>query len=231
MPISLLILLESEFNFLVFLAIGMIVLGRLLFARRRVVVSALKSTSLKKINEFKDNDRGKISGHVVYGGDTIFAPVSKRKCVYYRVIVEQYTSRDESYQWVKIIDEERAGDIVMHDGSGYAIIDSNGSTNFLVEDVIHFSDSPETLTSSLEDFLARHNVDPKGFFGTHKTLRYKEGVLEKGETFTVSGEGQWNETKDHKLNIPSEKVLVIIPGKTEQVYITDDPEAREVISE
>ncbi len=212
-----------------FLVIALMIFARFFYKRRLIVLRALRTTGLKKISDFKDNDVGKITGRVVYGGETVFAPISKRKCVYYRVIVEQYKYQGKSYHWIKIIDEERAGDIVMHDNSGYAVIDPNKSKNFLTEDVIQFSDSSDTLTSSLESYLAKHDVDSRGFFGAHKTLRYKEGILEKGEVFTVSGEGQWNETKDHKLNIPSGKVLVIIPGKAEHVYITDDPEASEVV--
>lgn len=220
-----LILLEADFSFIGFLVIALIIFATFFFRRRLVVLRGLQDKELKKISQFKDNDQGKIIGKVIYGGEVIFAPISKRKCVYYRIIVEQYGSSGKT-GWFKIIDEERSGDIVMYDGSGYAIIDANGSKNYLVEDEIRFFDS-DTQTSTLEDFLTKHNVESKGFLDFHKTFRYKEGVLEKGEVFTVSGEGQWNKSKDYKLNIPSEKVLVIIPGKAQHVYITDDPKAIE----
>ena len=65
----------------------------------------------------------------------------------------------------------------------------------------------------MEKFLDRHNVDSKGFFGFSKTIRYREGILEEGEMFTVAGEGQWNKTVDHNLMLTSKNVLVLIPGK------------------
>lgn len=223
--IKLLLVFRANQNPIIFLIILLIIVIAFYFTRRARVIRALKNTGLKRIRDFQDNDQGKITGTVVFAGDTIYAPFSKRKCVYYHVIVEEYSRRGKSKNWHTIIEEERKGDIVMNDGTGYAIIDSNDALTYLVPDAHYNSNGIEKLTDTLEEFLSRHNVEGRGFFGFHKTLRYSEGILEKGEVFTVSGEGQWNLAKDHKLNLPTAKVLVIIPGKAERVVLTDDTDA------
>lgn len=220
------ILLKTDMGpYWLFISILVFIGSVFFFTRQTRVLRGLKNTGIKKIRNFQDNDIGKISGRVVFAGETVNAPFSKRPCVYYHVIVEEYGYYGRSKNWHTIIEEERKGDIVMNDGTGYAIIDSNDALTYLVPDALYESGSEVELTDSLAAFLARHNVDSKGFFGFDKTLRYTEGILQKGEVFTVSGEGQWNLSKDHNLNIPAANVLVIIPGKAERVFLTDDPDA------
>jgi hypothetical protein len=195
------------------------------FSKRNRILRSLKGKELKQIGNFSDGDNGKIIGKVVFAGETLYAPLSKRQCVFYHLIVEEYRSTGKTYSWVTIFEEEGYGDVVVSDGTGYAIIAVDKSMNYLVPDSNYTSRSFNTMKPELKQILARHNVDPTGFLGFSKSLRCSEGILEKGELFTVAGEGQWNETKDHGLNISSSKVLVIIPQKNEKVILTDDPEA------
>lgn len=60
--------------------------------------------------------------------------------------------------------------------------------------------------------------------GMNEDLHYHEGVLEEGETVSVSGRGLWKSTKDLKLKLPVEKVLLIVPFGEDSVMMTDDPE-------
>lgn len=224
---SLLVLLRADPLF-IFIVIGIVLAISAVgfyFSRKMVVLRNLRRAQGKQIRDFKDGDKGKISGHVVFAGETIYAPLTGRKCSYYYVLVEEYRSNGKSGSWHKIIEEERQGDVVLRDASGYAIIDTGKTMCYLVPDAKFESGSFNDPTPVLENYLRANNINPETWMGFNKKFRYREGILEKDEICTVSGEGQWNETKDHAINIPSPKVLVMtINTEEEKVYLTDDPE-------
>lgn len=216
---------DPEFVLVFLVAIVLVLIISYYFSKKNRVLRALKKSRTKFIVDFTDGDTGKFVGNVVLTGDSIYAPMSKRKCVFYHVIVEQYYSGKHS-GWRKVMEEEQKATVVIHDGSGYALVDAENSLAYLVPDESYTMKRFESATPELEKLLARNNVDTTDFFGFNRRFRYFEGVLQKGELFAVSGEGQWNETKDHQLNLPDEKVLVLIAEKGEQeLYISDDPEA------
>jgi hypothetical protein len=99
---------------------------------------------------------------------------------------------------------------------------------YLVPDANYSSGAFDDATPELEEFLSIYNLKSTGMFGFNKKLRYREGVLEKDEMCAVLGEGQWNETKDHNLKLPSVKVLVVTTLQQEKIYLSDDPVTTEI---
>jgi len=209
------------FIFLAFFA-GLIFVG-IYFSRKSVVRRALKKAGEKRIGEFMDGDTGKIVGRVVFAGRTLTAPLSMRSCVYYHIVVEEYRSSGKSGSWHTIIEDEQKGDIVISDGSHYAVIDPQQIKSFLVPDVNYSSGTFNDATPHLEQFLSHYGRKSTGLFGLNKSLRYREGILEKDETFAVSGQGQWIAPQSRGLNISARRVLMITPGQEGHVYLSDDP--------
>jgi hypothetical protein len=219
------VLLRIDPTFMLFIT-GLILAGSAVvfyFSRKAVVQRALQKPGIKHIASFADGDSGKVVGEVVYAGKTIRAPLSKRKCSYYHVLVEEYRRSKSGGFWYTLVEEEDMGDVVIDDGTGYAIIDTGKTMCYLIPDANYTSETFEDATPVLEKFLERHKTKSTALFGFNRTLRYKEGILEEGEMFAVAGEGQWNETQDHKLNLPTKKVLVITAQDEEKVYLSDDP--------
>jgi len=195
------------------------------FSKRAIVRRGLRKVKQKRIGEFNDGDSGRVTGRVIFAGETLVAPLSKRKCVYYHVVVEQYRSGKGGGAWHTILEEKKEGDVVVRDGTHYAIIDTRHMQSYLIDDANYESGSFNGATSFLGQFLSERGIAGTNWLGFDKKLRYKEGVLAEGELFTVSGEGYWNETKDHNLDLPAPQVLVITTGKKEHdVYLSDDPE-------
>ena len=58
----------------------------------------------------------------------------------------------------------------------------------------------------------------------NRTIRYKEGVLEKDERIAVLGKGEWKEVG--QLGLPEKygKVLEIRSSDEEAIYLSDDPD-------
>src|ERR1044072_6846209 len=96
---------------------------KLFFSRKSEVRRYLQKIPRKTIGSFKDGEHGKIRGRVVLAGNYFDAPLSKRNCVYYRIVVEKYNrGRRGGGHWSTIIDDEESADVVMTDGKHYAVI-------------------------------------------------------------------------------------------------------------
>lgn len=215
----------SDPTFLIFVAlVAVIGLIYAQFSRAAVVIRALRKMNAKRIADFGEDEVARVVGKVVFAGEVIVAPLSKRKCVYYHVQVEELRSSGKNSSWHTVIEEEIKGDLIIFDGSHYAIIDTESIKSYLVPDERYTSGTFDDATPGLEDFLQRHKYKSTNFLGFNRTLQYREGVLEKNELFTVVGKGNWQLTKNFKFNLPGEKVLVITPADNEPVYLSDDPE-------
>lgn len=202
-----------------------------IFSRKAVVLRNLRLAKEKKIVNFTDGDKGKVIGNIVFAGETLTAPFSGRKCSFYHVIIEEYRSGGKHSYWYLLHEDEKKGDVVLHDGTGFAIVDTRFTMSYLVPDVKYESGrfSSEDVPMAITHYLTANNIDDTTFLGFSKTLRYFEGILEKDEICTVSGEGMWNLAKDHGLKISSQHVLVMTTedAEREKVYLSDDPEAAE----
>lgn len=213
--------LSSKFFIAVFLVSGIAAFSTYYFSTKKSVSRALNKTKVKKIDSFVNGDIGKIVGRVVLAGQTLQAPISKRKCCCYHIVVEEGIG--DINEWHERINEEKKADVIIYDGTGYAIIDTGKMISYLIPDANYSSGTFNDASPEINEYLSHHNFKSRGLFGFNKTLRYKEAVLEDGEMVAVTGVGQWNETQDHKLNLPTSKVLVITAQEEEKVYLSDDP--------
>lgn len=211
----------SIFPFIVLL-VGLVFLFRYLFSRKMVVKRGLSDAGEKLIGDFSDGDSGKVMGKVVFPGKTLTAPLSKRRCVWYHVVVEQmHQSRNSADNWRTIIEEEEQGDVVLFDGTNYAAVDTTDVKSYLDPDVRYTTGTFVDASPALEKFLEQRGWSSTTFLGFNKEMRYREAVLEKDEVFTVAGKGHWVDNEELQLNIPAEKVLVI-SATHRPVYVSDD---------
>jgi len=81
----------------------------------------------------------------------------------------------------------------------------------------------DDATDNLERYLNKKGEKSEGFLGLNKTLRYKEGVLERGEKIAVFGKGIWKDGAF--LNLPEKykKILEVTASEESAVYLSDDP--------
>ncbi len=194
------------------------------FSRKYVVKHKLKKATGKRISDFVDGDVAKVVGKVEYAGEPLTAPLSGRKCAYYYVLIEQLISTGKSSHWKKIIEEEKAGTFVIKDGVRFAHINCDHVKSYIVQDRIYKSGFMNDATEVLERFLSKHGYKSENLLGMNKKLRYKEGVLEKGELIAVIGKGTWRYSSQVGLPDYYERVLDVGSTENEPVYLSDDPE-------
>lgn len=149
----------------------------------------MKGIPVRAIRDVIEGEVARVVGAVAVDAP-VRAPLSGRACAYWRIVVEERRRRGKNSRWVKVIDEHGGVDFVIRDETGKALVktdhvhavlenDGGGSSGF-------FNDpSPE-----LDEFLASRGHTSKGFL-FNKSMRYREGVVEHGETVAAVGAARW----------------------------------------
>lgn len=208
---------------LISVAVLVYLLIRYFSGNRLTIETELTKKPKSSIADFEEGTVGRISGKVVYGGRTLKAPFSERLCSYYHVSVEKDRGR-RNFQYHTIIEEKKAGDVILRDGDAYALVQTGKlMESYIVPDKSFTSGLLNDAGPALEAFLHKHGKSSEDFLGMNHDLRYYEGILEEEEVVSVAGKGLWKSTKELKLRLPVDKVLLIVPFGEESVVMTDDP--------
>jgi len=205
------------------LVTGAIVFLALYFSKKAVVRRKLKKAPARKIMNFVNGETARITGRVELTGEPLTAPLSGRRCAYFHVLVEQQVSTGKGAHWQKYIEEEVAGRFGIRDGKHCATIDCSQVKSYIVGDRKYSSGFMHDAEENLRRYLARHSKGSTNVLGWNKTLRYREGIIEEGETIAVLGKGEWVRADQGQWSDDYGKVLMIRPSKGTPVYLTDDP--------
>lgn len=198
------------------------------FSRKAVVKRALKKTPYKRIPEFTPGEKGRVVGRIIYAGQTVQAPLTGRRCAAYHVVVEEYRRSGKSGSWVTVINEEHRGDVVIHDGTGYAFVEPQGMYTHFVQDGRFSSGTFNNAHPHLEAYLARHGRTSTGLLGFNKSIRYREGILEENETVAAVGVGMWGSARQKNISISGDRLLLLNADEKGKVYLSDDPDVVKV---
>lgn len=116
------------------------------------------------------------------------APLSGRRCVHYRILVEERLHLPHlSDPWIDVHREERSVDFLLRDASGVARVCMSAACIALVVDRNSRSGLLDKPTIQEAALLERLGEDPIGSGAMNRTLRYIEGAIELGEEVTVLG--------------------------------------------
>lgn len=136
------------------------------------------------------NEDVRVSGTLAYveGKEPLIGPLSNRPCVAWRVIVEERRKQSDQSTWKTVIDESRSTDFALEDESGRAIVDGTALSMALDYDASGGQGFFNPASAELKAFMDARGVSTHGIL-LKKTLRAREGVLERGEVVTVAGRG------------------------------------------
>lgn len=148
----------------------------------------LKGAKPWSLNELPEDTHGRVIGQARAIGEHLAGPLTGRTCVYYIAIVEEQRSTGRSSYWRTVASETRGVPFMIEDGTGRAIIDPNGAQVALDFDGNSKSGTFNKADPVQEAFLARHGQNSEGWV-FNKTLRYREAMIEIGETISVLGSG------------------------------------------
>jgi len=154
-------------------------------ARLKRQLRAAKPWSLAELPE---DTHGRVIGQARALGEQLQGPLTGRPCVYYIAMVEEQRSTGRSTYWRTIASETRGVPFMLEDGTGRAIVDPNGAQVALDFDGNSKSGTFNNADPVQEAFLAKHGQKSEGWV-FNKTLRYREAMIEVGETVAVLGSG------------------------------------------
>ncbi|KOS05225.1 hypothetical protein AM493_03615 [Flavobacterium akiainvivens] len=209
----------TQFIILVAVLVGIIALAST-FSSKAIVRRRLKKGTLRRLADFKSGETGKVVGIVEFVDEPLEAPLSGRECAWYNVHILERGNKSAH----TIVQEQRKVRFVLRDGDKVAYIDSDYIESYVVEDQEYNSGTFNDATERLENYLRQHGQKSEGFLGMNKGIRYVEGVLEKGESVAILGEGHWRDAES--VGLPKEygMVLAITPADGKPVYLSDDTE-------
>lgn len=149
----------------------------------RSIRRALRDARRVAIGKARDARQVKVVGEVI-DGPTVMAPISGRRCVYYRVVVHQATGNRKRER----AREDGGVRFQIDDGTGRALVDPEGARIAVELDTRTRSGLFDDATAAEEAFLQRHGIGSTGLI-FNRTLTYQEGVIEIGDTVAVLGRG------------------------------------------
>ena len=176
---------------IVLLGVGAFALYSYLYSESARTKRALRKTPRRTIADFSEREPGKVVGTLSYLGEPLRSPLTGRTCAYYEIHVEEYRSGSGSNSagaWHTMIKEDRGQDFSLKDQSGYAIVNPVGASLAITIDSHTRSGTFDDPTDLERSFLNSHGRDGKAWV-FNKKLRYKEGILEAGESVAVLGRG------------------------------------------
>ncbi|MCK6641176.1 MAG: hypothetical protein L6Q81_13930 [Bacteroidia bacterium] len=184
---------------------------------------------LTEIGEASTGQVVKVKGSAVFVGETIKAPFTGRKCVYYVAQVHHWRGRwgRSSFRlipksiWVQESSVEIMGSVVIYAAGHYALLDTVKVRSDIHKDESYVVGTMHSKSPAMIRFIKENHINPNDFLGIEKSLRWSEGIIENGEECVMMGVGTWKTPEECGLKIDAEKILVItdIPG--DYAYISD----------
>lgn len=216
---------------LCFLFLGIIMFLSFYFNKKNVIKRTLSRIPNKPASSLKTNELSKVSGKALHVKEPLIAPYSKRECVFYQIIIQQHVSHGKSSHWKTLVEEERSQDFFVNTNNDFVIVSPKGNPKnyncFLVKDQDQNSGTFNDPTPKFIAVLKHYNIDHTTLFGFNKRLRYKEGVIEIGETVTVAGVAKWKTLSEPIAEYPYSKIASLESTDKQKIIITDLPEVRQ----
>lgn len=196
---------------------------------KQKIIRILKKLPTKNIGSLKTGELSKITGKALRVTEPLIAPLSKRKCVFYSMTIEQEKSSGKSSHWDKIVHEEKIqhffieknGDVVMVKPTK----DPTNYKSFLVVDRETASGTFNDPDIEFQKVLKGYDIKSTGFLGFNKQLRYTEGIIEIGEEITVAGIAKWKSLSEPIEGYSYSKIATLESTDTQKLIITDLPQS------
>ncbi len=180
--------LPAEAWLFILVLIAVIAICAWYFGAHQRLKRQLKQAKPWSLSELPEDTHGRVIGQARALGEQLQGPLTGRPCVYYIAMVEEQRSTGRSTHWRTVAQETRGVPFILEDGTGRAIVDPNGAQVALDFDGNSKSGTFNNADPVQEQFLARHGQKSEGWV-FNKTLRYREAMIEIGETIAVLGSG------------------------------------------
>jgi len=214
----------------VILVIGVIVYLFVHYRSEAVVLRTLKRLPYQRLGSLRTNAFSKIEGKALNIEEPLIAPYSKRKCVFYQILIEQRVQRGKHSYWKTIVDQEKIQDFFIEQkGERCVVLPVTNPRNFIAylnTDRTKKSGVFNDPTPEFESLLRSFNIETKGLLGFNKRLRYKEAIVEVGERITIAGKVKWMDLENNMADYAYSSIASLYGGEgKDKLIITDSTKA------
>lgn len=219
--------MDNPIFWLFLIVVLAVIVYQAFFSEAAKIRRAFKQAKRVSIAEARSGEIVKIVGRVRPIGDLLRAPLTDRPCVFFEATVEEYRSSGKSGSWVQIVRDTEAVDFLVEDGTGRALVQTVSMKVLPVKDTELRSGFLNDASAKLEAFLAKHGRSSQGWL-FNKSLRYKEGVFEPGETVSILGQVRWEHDPDpveagSGYRDSPKRLVVSAPDDARQLLASDEP--------
>ncbi len=214
----------------IILAIGVIAYLYFYYRSEAVIIRTLKRLPYQRLGSLRTNAFCKIEGKALNIEEPLIAPYSKRKCVFYQILIEQRVQRGKHSHWKTIVDQERIQEFFIEQkGERCVVLPVTDPRNFIAYLETDKTKSSGTFNDPTPEFMSllrTFNIESEGFFGFNKPLRYKEAIIEVGERITVAGKVKWMDLENNMADYSYSSIASIYGGEgKDKLIITDSDKA------
>lgn len=157
------------------------------FAERARLLRWMRRQPRRAIADAVDGAVVRLVGQVTVSGTPLQAPLTGRPCAAWRIVIEEYRSNGKTGSWHQVGEAHDGVEFVIDDGTGRAWIEPRAARVEMVFDQTTRSGTLDDPTAIEEGLLLRLGISGRGWL-FNKSLRYREGALEPGETIAVVGQ-------------------------------------------
>lgn len=197
------------------------------FSNKQTIIRKLRKIPNAGIGSIRTNQLVKVTGKALHINEPLTAPFSKRKCVFFRIKIEQRKSSGKSSHWSTVLKEERIQDFFIDkNGTSVMVQPSQNLKNYKAHLVVDKQTSSGTFKDPSPEFLRllkEYNIKSMGFFGFNKQLRYTEAIVEIGEEITVAGTAKWKDLNESVAGYDYSNILALESTSEQKLIITDLP--------
>ena len=199
------------------------------FNPKTIILRRLKKLRFSKIGSLQNHHYSKVEGNALNVNQPLIAPLSKRECVFYQILIEKKVNSGKNSHWKTIVDEEKIQDFfVEQTGERLLIFPKPNPKNYyayLVSDKKANSGTFNDPTPEFQSLLDNYGIESTGLFGFNKQLRYRESIIEVGERITVAGYVKWVELEQPVSDYNYSRVATLVAKDKNKILITDATEA------
>lgn len=200
------------------------------FNSESIILRRLKKLPQNRVGSLRTNSFSKISGKALNINAPLTAPLSKRKCVFYKITIQQRVNSGKSSRWETLIEKENIQDFFIEKNGERAIVlpvkVPRNYMDYLVTDKTTNSGTFNNPTPEFMKLLKFYNIDSETLFGFNKQLKYEEAIIEIGEQITVAGNVRWMDLENPIADYSYSSIVSLSGGDNDKkLIITDSPKA------
>ncbi|XMO88177.1 hypothetical protein AAFN75_07750 [Algibacter sp. AS12] len=200
------------------------------YSPKTIILRRLKNLPNQRIGSLKTKTYSKIEGKALQIDTPLTAPLSKRKCVFYKMVIQKKVRSGKNSRWKTIINEEKIQDFFIEKtGERLVVLPTTNPKNYydyLVTDKTASSGLFKELTPEFEAVLQSYNIKSDTLFGFKRQLRYKESIVEVGERIVVAGYVTWEKLDNPVKDYNYSNIAAIRANGKDKILITDSPAAQ-----